>query len=275
VLGLNGCVVTCPLEKGFVRVARQGNPTSCAFRDENGIIDYTSVVVLQGVPFLPALPESERNSGPQNPTMEEVKQTYPDKYPVYLAEHSRVEQELKVIIDRIGKEKAIKVAFQKLQDAENARDQAPEAYIAAKKAYYTLTKGDGWEDEERKRIENSEIVPTLQQLLNEYTSVDSRLKQVTKLSEVMDSVKSRTSTTVDDFRAGVELLSTQVKNVRDQLNLERRKTEEKPLVTIPIFTYLLNIVLGICILVAIVMIVRAFGNRGKNKPVFAGPVYYQ
>lgn len=266
--GVQGCFVTCPLDQGFVQVAKDGGTLSCGFRDKKGL-DETSLIPLQQVPFLPPPPADQAATAPVAPTLDEVKQLYPELFEMYLAEQRRFDQELKVTIERIGKDRALQLAFQKLQDAENARDIAPEAYIAAKKAYYQLTKGDAWEDEERRRVENAEIVPAIQKVLDEYSDAQSRVKQSSMLSEVMSAVKDRTLTTEKEFGVGIAMLSKQLQNVRDQLNLERRKTEEKPKVIIPFLGYILNIVLGIAILLSIIRVIKAIQkwNAAEQGPV--------
>jgi predicted metal-dependent hydrolase len=262
---VQGCFVNCPLEKGFVQTRKNGGPPSCGFRNAKGEIDDASLVVLQQTPFLPPPPQNQAATAPPAPMLAEVQRQYPDLYTKYIAEQRRVESELKVVIGRIGKDAAIQLAFRKLQDAENARDAAPEAYIAAKNAYYTLTKGDSWKDEERKRVEASEVVPVVQQALGDYQSATSRAQQSSRLAEFMNAVSSRTIGAERDFRAGVDMLAKQLQNVKDQLQLERRKTEEaqKPLITIPILKYLIDILLGLAVLFAIVMVYRAIRQTRK------------
>jgi hypothetical protein len=272
---VQGCFITCPLSQGFVQVSNNGGPPSCAFRDDRGNVDNTSTVVLQPTPFLPPPAKDEESTASPAPTMEEVMTMYPDLYPTYIAEKQRFDRELQLSLTKLGEAVVIQQAFRRLQEAESARDTAPEAYIAARNAYYRLTQGDQWVEKEKRRIENTDVYPVLRQTLADYTYATERSEQAGYLARLLDAVQTKTSKMEMEFGTGVEMLGKQLEKVQNELNMERRKTEQKPPVIIPFFGYILNILLGFAILSSIVMVMKAIQNRGRNQPVFAGPVYYQ
>lgn len=260
---VQGCYVKCPKDLGFVDFKKNGGPQSCAFQNEDGKIDETTAVVLEQTPFLPAPPQSEQTTAPISPTLDQVKETNPDAYAVYDAENKRVKEAIKIILDKIGRKKAADLAFLKLQDAENSRDSAPEAYIAARNAYYTLAKGETWLSEEQKRVEAAEITPVLRKVINEYSDARDRLRKTSKLNEALIEFKQRMGGIQDEFVGSVQLLGKQLNNVQKQLNLERRETEQKKPVILPFVTYILNGLIILASIFAIVNVIKALTSKGN------------
>jgi hypothetical protein len=195
--------------------------------------------------------------------LEQVKETNPDLYVLYTAEQQRFNAAMKVIMDKIGRKKAADLAFLKLQDAENARDTAPEAYIAARNAYYTLSKGETWLSGEQKRVEAAEITPVVRKVLTEYTDAQDRLRKTSKLNDALNQFKRRVGGIQDEFMGSVQLLGTQLKNVEGQLNLERRETEQKKPVILPFVTYLLNGLIILASMFAIGNVIKALTSKGN------------
>lgn len=254
-----GCYATCPLNKGFVDVDREGS-FSCGFRNSAGAIDNASLVIRQQTPLLPpATPAKPRSI---QPTLQEVQKLYPEQYQRYKTELARFDQEISVISAKVDRQKLIDTAFRKLQAADAIKNKAPEAYIAAKKDYYTLTRGEGWIKEERKRIETNEVRPTLEQALTKYKDASSRAMMGGKLSQLLKDTKDRVTGVESEMRTSINMLGKQLRNVRDQLNLERHKTEQ-PVTTLPFVGYILNALLVIAILFAIWTVGSAVITQGK------------
>lgn len=267
---IQGCYADCPTDKGFVPFQKDGGPPSCAFRDDQGAIDDSTIVLRERVPFLPPPPKGEESTAPSVPTLDQVKEMSADLYQKYIAEKGRFDGQIAVAVEKIGNRRVIQLAFRKLQDAEQVRDTAPEAYIAARNAYYTLTKGDTWLDEERRRVETAEIAPVVEQVANTYSNATSRLDKSSKLLEMINNVQQNVTGIQDEFKGTVTLLGKQIRNVQDQLNLERHKTETKKPVVLPFVGYILNALLVVAGLFAVVKVVASLGvlGRGPKKDSF-------
>lgn len=272
-IGVNGCYVTCPQDKGFVDVQKDGGAPSCAFRDTSGNVDNSTIVIRQQTPFLPPPPQGEETTAPASPALSDIQKDYPDRYVTYTTELERFNQELKVVLEKIGKKRALEAAFQNLQNAENARDTAPEAYLAAKNAYYTLTKGDNWIQDEKKRVEASEVTPVIQRLVDNYTDATLRVQKATRLGELAAAARKSAVGVQDEFAGSIGLLGKQLGAVQNQLNMERKQTEEKtkPLFRLPIVGYILNLLIAVALLFAITMVVRAIRSRQQPPSVFVTP----
>lgn len=273
-LQLQGCYVACPRDKGFVEFKKDNGPPSCAFQDSDGTIDETTTVIREQTPLLPPPPQSEQASAPVAPTLAQVNETNPDIFALYDAEQRRFNELIQVAMEKIGKQKIADAAFHRLQDAENAKDTAPEAYIAARNAYYTLTKGESWTSQEQRRVESAEIAPVLQKVLNEYTDAQDRLNKTAKLNESLSGFKERVGGVQDEFMGSVQLLGKQLQTVQQQLNLERHKTEQKKPLVLPFLGYILNALIIIASVFAIGSVVKALGTSGKPSFGRFGPRYY-
>jgi hypothetical protein len=158
-------------------------------------------------------------------TLEEAKTANPRLFQQYEAETSRVTQELAILTEKIGKDRRVQDAFQRLQDAENARDRAPDAYQQARIAYYTLLKGEGWEAEERQRVARAEVDPIVQKYRNEYVALTSQLTQQTQAYDTMRGIKDKVFRVKDDLTYSADLLMGHVQKIRSQITLDRRKRE--------------------------------------------------
>jgi len=126
----------------------------------------------------------------------------------------------------LGKSTQLAVVFKALQAAENARDQAPDAYQKARTAYYTLLKGDTWLEDEKKRIARSEVDPEIQKYRNNYVSLMSQMDQQTQAYDTMQAIKDKVFRVKDDLTYSADLLMGQVQKIRSQIMLDRRKREE-------------------------------------------------
>ena len=106
---------------------------------------------------------------------------YPESHRgAYETEIKRFSDAIAVADANIDKSTKLSTAFNKLQEAENARDTAPDAYQTARVAYYTLLKGDTWLNEEKNRVANAEAQPVINDLLSNYQNLQYNLNQLQK-----------------------------------------------------------------------------------------------
>jgi hypothetical protein len=158
-------------------------------------------------------------------TLAELKTLDPPLFQSYETETSRVAQEVAILSEKIGKDRQVRDAFQRLQDAENARDKAPDAYQQARIAYYTLVKGKSWVNGETERVARAEVDPVIQKYRNDYVALQSQMDQQTRAYDTMRGIKDKVFRVKDDLTYSADVLMGQVQKVRSQITLDRRKKE--------------------------------------------------
>jgi hypothetical protein len=214
----DGCVHDCnKLDTLFMPIMVDGQP-KCALQTDN-----TQGVVLKPLSGVPVVSDG---STFRAATLQELQTKDATLFATYQAEQTRVTEELAVLNEKLGKDRRLKAAFQKLQDAENARDQAPQAYQKARADYYVLLKGDTWLQEERDRMARAEVDPIVQKYTNEYVSLTGQIANQTQAYDTMTSIKDKVFRVKDDLNYSADLLVGQVDKIKSQIALDRRKRDE-------------------------------------------------
>jgi len=206
------CVRSCP---DPFQLLSENNQPRCAYKG-----DKSKFVPLN--PVAAILPEP----GKPLPTLDEMKTRDPERHAVYEAEHKRVEEEIAIHLKAIDKDKQVADAFKTLQTAEDARDQAPEAYQMARVAYYTLTKGSEWIEDEKKRIARVEADPEIQRYVDSYKDAMDRKNTQQRTQDVMQSVKDGVLSLKDDVQYTTKTFQDQIAKLKNQINIERRGRDE-------------------------------------------------
>ena len=147
-------------------------------------------------------------------------------YNAYKAEMDRIDNEMKLIIANVEKEKKIASAFKDLQTAENARDKAPVAYQQARTTYYTLLRGDKWKAEEKERLARAEVDPEIRQMKANLTNAQYRLMQQQKTVDVVNGLKNNVLSLKDDFKYSADTLQRQLDKIKQQIQFDARKRQE-------------------------------------------------
>jgi hypothetical protein len=246
------CVPECPRGKGFTLQSKDGIP-ACVYST-----DPTKYATLKPVGLVQP-----------GDTLESLKTTNRLLYEEHVASQSDFESNFPVIESQVGTQQQIDDAFQALQAAENARDKSPEAYQSARIRYYTLTKGENWLEEERKRIAGSEVDPKIARYMSTFNSYNTQLNQQNQTKDAVRGVKDNVLSLRDDFEYSVNTLGNQLKQLKDQIQLERRRRETKaPFIpTSSWVDILLNALIVISLLVVIVTLVRR-SRTPAPAPVF-------
>jgi hypothetical protein len=239
------CVAVCPADKGYEYRTLDGS-LRCVYKADT----------KYNVALNPLLAIQNQPNAPRITTMEQLKAVFPDIHAKYQAEAVRFNNEFSVVDGNIDKDKKIAEAFRKLQEAENTRDVAPQAYQAARIEYYTLLKGQGWLEEERRRIARTEVDPVVNAYMNRYTDVRDRLKQQTKTIDIVNAVKDNLLDIQDEFGNVVGVFRKQLNEVKNQINIERtKKTEE-----VSSIWNFVGIALNILIVAALVFAIFSVGR---------------
>jgi hypothetical protein len=201
----------CPADKKFVRKGANGEHKCVYAPDEQYSVD---LVTVGAAAF-------------DGTTLEQLRAVNPQKYSEFSAEKDRFEKALITVYANIDKQQKIADAFKDLQNAENARDQSPSAYQAARTAYYTLVKGVGWLEEEKQRIAKAEVDPEVQRYKDAVDSVQSRTRDQQKTLDVVNGIKDKVLSLRDDFKYSVNTFGDQIERVKTQIAMENRTREKE------------------------------------------------
>lgn len=249
------CLIQCPSERGFQTTLNGwGAGYSCTYSK-----DPTITFLLKSTP------RYESTEGPvsyKNLPNARVYQTAIDDYNTNIA----------IAQGKVNKEEQIAGAFQKLQDAENVRDQSPDAYELARIAYYTLTQGDSWLEKEKQRIANTEAQPIVDQYMDAYTDLVNRTQQQQQTIDAVDGIKDNLISVTDDMRFSVGAFEKQINEIKNQVQIAKRnKTQEVQTVSYW-FDFILNILLCIAVVVVIYYVWRAIARRVSSAARVSTPV---
>jgi len=256
--GVFQCVPACPEDKGFILQNIGGNP-NCVYKD-----DSTYKLPLTSAPARLVEPNTPDVS------FEQLRGREPQLYNAYKAAQDKFNKEFPVLYEQIDKQVKIKNAFKALQDAENVRDQSPQAYQEARVRYYTLTKGDSWLQEERERIAKAEVDPAIQRFQQLRDENLRRLRQQQTTRDVVTNVKDKVVGLRDELKYSVDTFQKQIGDIKNQINLEnrKRKTEEPTVSTAERINWFLNIALILLLCIAVYMLFRKLRGPVQPKPTY-------
>jgi hypothetical protein len=254
------CVVNCPQEKGY-DLRLNGNQARCIYYNDPKIfVDLKSAY---------AVSISSNRANP--PTLDNLKTgNWFEKYLYTLFEGAKSDFDKKfALVDaNVDKDRKLRDAFQKLQLAENARDRSPEAYQEARLQYYTLLKGDTWANEEKQRIAAAEVNPQVQKIADVYSDINSRIQQQSNTIQIVDGVKDKLGSLRDEFQYSVGTFGKQIQELKNQIQIERKKREEEKVIPTDWLGTLLNILILLVLGYAIFVVFKKFI---RPKPITPNP----
>jgi hypothetical protein len=143
----------------------------------------------------------------------------------YEAEFKRFNDALAVEDEKIDRTTKLATAFNKLQESENARDTAPDAYQTARVAYYTLLKGDTWLNEEKNRVANAEAQPIINTFLDKYKSLQYTRSRQQAVIDSMNNVKQSVLGVKDDLDFSVSNFQRHLEDIKNQINKDKREQD--------------------------------------------------
>jgi hypothetical protein len=233
------CVRKCPNHKRFYLLTENNQPR-CTYRP-----DPTKFVNLTPVGIIPS-----RGFDKPAMTLDELKTLDPELHSTIINEKERVDAEIAVHINAIDKAAQLAASFKALQDAENVRDQAPEAYQAARVAYYTLSKGPEWIEGEKDRIAKVEADPEIQRYVTTYKDAMDRKNAQSQTRDIMQSVREGVLSLKDDVQYTTKTFQDQIATLKNQINLERRGREQPEGEDSPFFKWV-DMILNVLIIVGL------------------------
>jgi hypothetical protein len=254
------CVRNCPTERGFENRDVNGQPR-CVYKD-----DATISVNLTPISWVY---RKNAHEPIQNLTVERVKDLDPGLHSKYVAEEARVSDEIQIIYSKIERDTKLRDAFQKLQDAENVRDQTPSAYQQARTTYYTLLKGDTWKEEERKRVLKAEVSPLVQSLVESKNGVMRQYDTQRRTIDVVKGLKDKVLSIKDDVKYAADTFRDQLDKVKNAIHRDRRERDVPPE---PDFFSWFDMILNIAIVVGLLYVIYTLYRKfTKPKPILPVP----
>jgi len=239
-----GCIVQCPTGKGFELTTTNG--FSCTYKEDPTITFPLKVVQGYGNTNIPEPPKSYKNL-PASDIYEDAVKDF--------------NENLKIALAKLDKEDRVAEAFGKLQDAEEVRDEAPDAYEKARVEYYTLTKGDTWIEDEKKRVANTEAQPTVDNYLNSYSNIVSLKDQQQQTIDAVNGVKENVIGVTDNMKFSVAAFEKQLTELKNQIQLDKKKKIIEAETYSSWYDLILNILIAMVTCVAIFFVAKAVMKR--------------
>jgi len=239
-----GCVVRCPADKNY-EMTSNGSVFSCTHK----------VAKDAKVPLVIVPSYFVQDGGDLRPN--ESYTRIPNNTS-YVQEIKRFNDALAVADANVDKGIKVNTAFNALQAAENARDTAPDAYQAARVAYYTLVKGDSWLNEEKNRVANIEAQPVIDELIQKYQSIQSRRSEQQATIDSMNNVKQSVLSVKDDLNFSVSNFQKHIDDITNQINKDKRKQKVELIKATSWIEVFLNWLIALATLIAIFFLVRYF-----------------
>jgi hypothetical protein len=242
-VGNLSCVMDCPTAKGYERRHVNGG-FQCAYRANprySTVLNTVSAIMFDG------------------DTLDDLKNEDAKAYGEFDKERLRFANELTILDEKIGKEEKLRDAFNRLQDAENVRDKAPDAYQQARSTYYTLKEGETWKERERERLMKAEVEPVAQTF--EKTRMDAirQFNAQRKTVDVVTGLKDKVLSLKDEVKYAADTFKEQIGKVEDAINRERRGRVGETTVSIwDWFDTLLNLAIVAALLYVIYLIYRKY-----------------
>lgn len=202
----------------------------------------------------------------QGTTLESLQTENPTLYTQYLRERDRFVNELAIVDGKISKDKKLRDAFIRLQEAENVRDKTPDAYQQARSAYYTLKDGDKWVEQEKQRLLKAEVEPKAQTFIQSRQQALNQFSNQRKTIDVVNGLKDRVLSLKGELKYSADTFKDQLGKVQDAINRENR-TREKPSEGVTLYDWLdtiLNIAILSSLVYVVYLIARKVWSRGPT-----------
>jgi hypothetical protein len=236
----------CPTGKGF-ELSNVGG-LSCTYTEDPSINFPLKVVDAFGNPGL----------------LDQAPPTSYKKLPnsaMYEAAFKDFNENLKIALAKLDKQDQAAEAFGRLQDAEEVRDEAPDAYEKARVEYYTLTKGETWIEDEKKRVANTEAVPLMNKYLSSYSDLVNRTEQQKHTIDAVNGVRDNVLSVADDMKFSVSAFEKQLNELKNKIEIDKKKRVIETATYTSWFDLIMNLLITLVTCVAIFFVGRAVMKR--------------
>jgi hypothetical protein len=254
------CVPECSVEKGFELGLRNGMPV-CIYKAKP---EY-----FYSIGYIPAIPYS----GPGLLTLEAIQnhsqESVRAQYGSITRALSAARGELDRALAQIGTQTLLQNAFKTLMETEKTRDTDPQSYEKARFAYYSLEKGEEWASQERTRLATAEANEAAANYNKQYASATDQKNKQQQTLDIIKGVASNVSTLKDNFQYSVGTFAKQIRDLKNQIQLENAKKVEAP--SRNWLDILLNILIVLLFVVTVWVLIRKIRSRTySQQPYFYG-----
>jgi hypothetical protein len=254
-VGVFKCVYSCPENRGFILQSVGGNP-HCVYKDDT----------QHKLPLTQVDAMFVNVNDTQPLTLQRVQTMSPEAFNRFKTAKDNFNRDFPVLNEKIDKQVRLRDAFKALQDAENVRDQSPEAYQQARVRYYTLLKGDTWKNEEKNRIAKAEVEPVVRrfQEMRDQSLNQIRQQQVTR--DVVTGVKDKVVSLRDELKYSVDTFGRQITDIKNQIHIQNQKRhfEKEKVSSTEWIDWLLNGLIIILLAIGIFMLVTRLRRRREQ-----------
>lgn len=250
-VGNLSCIMNCPGEKGYERRNVNGG-FQCVYKADprhSVVMNTVSATIFNGT------------------TLTELQTANATAYTEFEKERGRFANELIILDEKISKDVKLRDAFQRLQDAENVRDKAPDAYQQARSNYYTLKEGDKWKQRERERLMKAEVEPIAQKFADTKTKAVRQYETQRKTVDVVNGLKDNVLSIKDEMKYAADTFQDQLNKVKSAINEERRG--RVPETKTSFWTWLdtvLNVAIIGALLYVVYLLYKKFSYRAPQPP---------
>lgn len=245
-VGNLSCLMNCPSEKGYERRNINGG-FQCVYKADPRIsvtMNTVSATVFTGS------------------TLQELKSANGKAYTEFEKERIRFANELIILDEKISKDVKLRDAFQRLQDAENVRDKAPNAYQQARSNYYTLKEGDKWKEREKERLLKAEVEPIVKKFEDTKTSALRQFENQRKTVDVVNGLRDNVLSLKDEMKYAADTFQDQLNKVKEAINRERRGRVTETKVSIWDWVdFILNGIIVLSLFYVIYLLFKKFAYR--------------
>ncbi len=245
-VGNLSCVMNCPSEKGYERRNVNGG-FQCVYKSDqrySTTMNTVSATIFTGS------------------TLEDLKRSDAKAFSEFEKERIRFANELIILDEKINKDVKLKDAFQRLQDAENVRDKAPDAYRQARTNYYTLKEGDKWKEREKERVLKAEVDPIAKQFEETKSKALRQFENQRKTVDVVNGLKDNVLSLKDEMKYAADTFQEQLDKVKEAINRERRGRVTETKVSIwDWMDFILNGAIILSLMYVIYLLVKKFVFR--------------
>jgi len=244
------CVLQCPTAKNY-EMTSSGSMVSCTHTG-----DRTISVQLMPVPMYPYFEQTGPRRYDDRAYSPNLSYNQLPNKNVYRNEVERFANAIAIADEKVSKNDKLNASFRALQDAENARDTAPDAYQTARVAYYTLLKGDTWVNEEKNRVANAEAQPVINNFLDKYRSLQYTRSRQQAVIDSMNNVKESVLGVKDDLDFSVSNFQKHIEDIKNQINKDKRDQDIQLSKATTWIEVLLNWLIALASLIAIFFLGR-------------------
>lgn len=245
-VGNLSCVMNCPTEKGYERRNVNGG-FQCVYKANQSYS--TSMNTVSATVFV-------------GNTLADLKGVDTKAFSEFEKERVRFANELIILDEKINKDVKLRDAFQRLQDAENVRDKAPDAYQQARSNYYTMKEGEKWKEREKERLLKAEVEPVVQKLVSTKANALRQYENQRKTVDVVNGLKDNVLSLRDEMKYAADTFQEQLDKVKGAINRERRGRVTETKVSIwDWMDFLLNGIIVISLLYVIYLLYKKFASR--------------